>query len=92
MNKSTRTGPPEAETPGRRGSDGAKAREAGVPLLAELGQGGEAGPARDAAGAAEESLKALGMERHQALIVSHRTSASAIASPSARRLLRTASM
>ena len=42
-----------------------------MPLLAELGQGGEAGPARDAA-AAEASLKALGMERRQALIVSHR--------------------
>ena len=31
------------------GGDRAQAREAGVPLLAELGQGGEAGPARDAA-------------------------------------------
>ena len=41
---------PGAETPGRWGSDRAKAGEAGVPLLAELGQGGEAGPARDAAG------------------------------------------
>ena len=43
-------GVPGAKTPGRRGGDRAKAREAGVPLLAELGQGGEAGPARDAAG------------------------------------------
>ena len=30
---------PGVETPGGRGSDGAQAREAGVPLLAELGQG-----------------------------------------------------
>ena len=43
-------GGPGAETPGGRGSDRAQAGEAGVPLLAELGQGGEAGPARDAAG------------------------------------------
>ena len=43
-------GGPGAETPGGRGSDGTKAGEAGVPLLAELGQGGEAGPARDEPG------------------------------------------
>ena len=34
---------------------GTKAGEAGVPLLAELGQGGEAGPARDAAGGGERA-------------------------------------
>ena len=34
---------------GAAASGGTKAGEAGVPLLAELGQGGEAGPARDAA-------------------------------------------
>ena len=45
---------PGVETPGGRGSDRTKAREAGVTLLAELGQGGEAGPARDAAGCGGE--------------------------------------
>ena len=45
---------PGAETPGRCGGDRAKAREAGVPLLAELGQGGEAGPARDEPGGGGE--------------------------------------
>ena len=47
-------GVPGVETPGRCGGDRAKAGEAGVPLLAELGQGGEAGPARDAAGGGGE--------------------------------------
>ena len=64
-------GGPGAETPGRCGGDRAKAGEAGVPLLAELGQGGEA-DRQEMLRAAEASLKALGMERHQALIVSHR--------------------
>ena len=41
------------------------------PLHAELGQGRAAGPA-EMNRAAEETLKALGLERHQALIVAHR--------------------
>ena len=45
---------PELKTPGGCGGDRAKAGEAGVPLLAELGQGGEAGPARDEPGGGGE--------------------------------------
>ena len=41
---------PELKRLAGGGSDRTKIGEAGVPLLAELGQGGEAGPARDAAG------------------------------------------